>query len=678
MVNFGILKESPDGKTLENTLRVASQSDESLSIENILILIKYVIPVYPSLSSSSRELLYTLISSSYTFFAQLINFGNSLKQQEKEVVIYRTLAKDILQFKPELLSNYIHETAAKKFERRNVKAMFFGSRLFNFFAREIDIVEYLTLLKIGWEHIVRQINGGDISIPYDVLAEDLVASLGLHHIYSVDILFSDIFLKDEQNFNIFIGILSKATPLEKQKLVENYVIPFFESKISMDNYNSVYACVRLLVNEQMHVNIATIIKLKSGILQEVLLRLLPNSTISKYTKLLVGKFGEIDNINDNTICRILVIILKYRLTENQRNDISHSPEFLEAVTKRLSHRDNEFRDRTMYIAKLISNNELKYDSDFVIKIADLDFSSLNIDFKGITQYLATSQTDNVSTIKNQMQVLSFHDEDSDDEDDENTYSTKHILFLKDLVLALETHQKDSNGNVVALLMQTVKLVRQKKDFQVEVNYYCTQIMTSIVSLNNNFDEQNFEQWRINALVSLVVVVPEKISDLLKLLFTSELSLQQRMSILTSVGLAARELRGYDDKTILKPKSDFPTKRLPWDKPQADAIIELEDHSDINEGIVTWKSSKLTKKKTPEQTNNFRRYSNLFFYPLSHGWLNGIDLGTYDELFKSHYLTTLRIIYECCAPVHNYDSMTQLMEQVMTDAMQQGIPLNPNT
>lgn len=287
--------------------------------------------------------------------------------------------------------------------------------------------------------------------------------------------------------------------------------------------------------------------------------------------------------------------------------------------------------------------------------------------------------DKITEVSGHVQSLTLDCSDSDDEDENDEREiVKRIVFLKDLMKEYEKTGESRKAPLIPLLKQTVKLIRQKADFQLEVGYYAQGILSSIVCLNNEFDEPLFEQWRINALASILVVLPEKVSGAINILFNSELSLQQRMSLLSALGLSARELRGLDDPTIVKPKFDFPTNRLPWDDQSHhnSRLVEVQESTSmIKKTKTVWKSRKLGKDREKGTQNRFRKYAGLFFYPLAHGWLNGIDVGTYNQLFKSHYLTTLRIIYSCANPVHDFESMTELMNHIISSAIEEGIPLN---
>lgn len=85
-------------------------------------------------------------------------------------------------------------------------------------------------------------------------------------------------------------------------------------------------------------------------------------------------FEEIDISIDQEVAEMLVLILN-NLSDDSKRHISHDPISLNFVTKRLHSEDRLVRERTMFVAKQVTNNEIKYDSDFKIDIADLRISS---------------------------------------------------------------------------------------------------------------------------------------------------------------------------------------------------------------------------------------------------------------------------------------------------------------
>ncbi|KAG0667743.1 telomere binding protein [Maudiozyma exigua] len=278
----------------------------------------------------------------------------------------------------------------------------------------------------------------------------------------------------------------------------------------------------------------------------------------------------------------------------------------------------------------------------------------------------------------------IEESDSDDEDDELEQEILDIVFLKDLLEMYVKFGRGTSGDQIPLLKRTTQLVRQKESLPLEVNYYAPPLLTHISSINNNREEEGFEQSRINALVAILVVIPEHVESLYKILFNSELSIQQRISLLSSLALSARELRGLDDKQIHKPHYDFPSQRLPWDDGHS-AVKQIEEIPvldkitgfGISEGTTVWKSQKLAiqdKMNSGQHKNRFRSVASSYFYPLVHGWKNGINLGSFDQLFKSHYVSTLRIIHNCAYPVHDFETMTYELDQIITEAQAQGIPI----
>ncbi|CCC70177.1 hypothetical protein NCAS_0E01070 [Naumovozyma castellii] len=679
MSDFKVLKDHPDAQVIEDVLQQLSNETDAPTLEVCLLIIQHVIPIYPSLSKHTRDLTQSLVSRSFTFMSQLVNYASTVMKDKPEGKLYRNFIKEVLATQPECLHNYLIHMSSSRMEKNYLKTLFFGSRVFNSLGNDIDIIEYLELLRSQWKSVLDDDILIETLVLDSFLGELLVSSLILNPTYAMDLLFGDLFLSTETYATILNKIILNASNLDQQRLVNKFLLPYLEPLTNTSNFKSTNHILRELPLHKC-ITLDVILRMKSHILQEIIIRQM-SEFASSIIPSLISKFGTLDESQDEDICIIFVMVLKFNLNEEQREQLAHDGNFLDAITKRLSHKNSEFRERTMFIAKLASNNELEYDSDFVIKLPDLDITNnekIEIDpalFKRSSSGVSASKVSRISSGFHEM-VLQ---EDSDDEvqDDEQEIINR-IVFLKDLVKEFEKNGNDGPAESIPLLKKTITLVRQKEHFPLEVDYYFSGLLTNIAYLNNNLEESNFEEWRINALVSLLVVVPEKVQELIKIFLSSELSLQQRMSILSSLGLSARELRGMDDKVITKPKLDFPTSRLPWDKKTKEQhdkkrITELgNSNSTLIETKTTWKSKKLTLAAKEDKPNRFREYATLFFYPLAHIWLNGIDVGTFDDLFKNHFLTTLRIIYMCAHPVHDYESMTQLMEQIIYQATEQGV------
>ncbi|CCF60516.1 hypothetical protein KAFR_0K01620 [Kazachstania africana CBS 2517] len=680
MVDIHVLEQASDVTTIHEALQAVLDELDGIKLGTTLVIAQHIIPVYPSLPRQTKAILHDIVCGSFVVLSQLVAFTKNLPETGREVTIYKQFFIDSLSNNRKCLSNYVSKCSTSKTGRNSLKSLLFGSKLFNLVSSEISIIEYLELLRTQWGYMI---DSEWDQIDKVFAGELIISMLSLHPVYSPNVVFEELFFSNSTNFEKLTQVLYSSRALNKETMVSRYILPFLEIRTSMSNYGDVFCILKKLPLED-GLNINKILEMKSIILQILIIKTLNRYQLDKLLSSLLSQFNELNETEDENICQLLVIISKYKLDASKREELCHDSRFLDAVTKRLSHEDTVFRERTMFIAKMLSNNELKYESEFVIELPSLIFNdnSLNISFQSLqlpSEDHLHRETNTTVQISNHMTSLSLQEEDSDDDDEMYDKSYKRIVFLKDLAQEFENRDKNKRTNMVNLLRVCVKLVRQKSSFPLEVGYYSSQLMMEIATLNNNFDEKDFEKWRINALVSLLVVVPDKVKDLFHILFQKELSLQQRMSLLSALGLSARELRGYDDASILKPKYDFPTSRLPWDKEDKKKLTEILDtpSNTIDSLGTVWRSKKLDMKtKSEGPKNNFRKVAPLFFYPLAHGWLNGIDLGTYDKLFKAHYIATLRIVYSCANPVHEYELMTDLMEQITVQAMEQGVNIEP--
>ncbi|CAI4063492.1 hypothetical protein SUVZ_07G3340 [Saccharomyces uvarum] len=691
------LKHGAHSDQIHEVLRqLETCSDEPANLETSMVLIKFVLPVYPSLLEKTKMILRRLVSKSFTFLAQLVTFSTTLDGRGgmNETRIYQEFLEDVISLEPGCLSCYLNACTASNVNRNSVKAFFFGSKIFNLLANQIDIAKYLEYLRLQWKFVLEN---NDIvkTNPDGFLGEWLLSTFLLSPALATDIFMDELFLFEENYFSSFQKIVSSSSPLDQKRLVTKFLIPYVQAHLAEVNINDVRKILRRFdLNKIM--SLTVLLEIQSLPLKEIIIRLIDNGTSVKVANALINQFADFaDDDVDAKTCELLVLLTVYNLNKNQKEDISHSSQFLNGVTKHLGSNKREARERAMFIAKLLSDNELKYESDFKIDLPYLKFENNGddeiINFQSLKNPSVFNthvevKNNKIIEISSRIQSLTMGDGDSDDEnyddddDDDDDECVKRIVFLKDLMREYESTGESRKARVIPLLKQTVKLVRQKAHFPLEVGYYVQGILSSLACLNNEFDESLFEQWRINALVSVLVVLPEKVTGAMKILFNSELSLQQRMSLLSALGLSARELRGLDDPTVIKPKFDFPTDRLPWDSQiHGNATLaEVQESSSLmKETKTVWKSRKLGTGQEKGTQNLFRKYANLFFYPLAHGWLNGIEVGTYNQLFKSHYLTTLRIIYSCANPVHDFEAMTQLMDQVVSQAIEEGVPLNQN-
>lgn len=646
------------------------QSQASLTVESAAVLARYVIPVYTSLPSASKMLLFTIFEESFLLLGHVLNFIKLL-QKSSEAKIYKRFLIEGLSHNHGCIYKYIRG-AEHITELQMLRSAFFGSKILNSVGDEIDIENYLDIVRAQFKFIFDQTP----QFEDKVYADFLCAFISLHSLLAPEVVFGGLVLSSEDHFSKFVQILRCASLLSQKKLVKALIF-FLDSRVSQANTDSAFNIFQRVGVELLSTDI--LLKVHNEILSAVLVRNLTEEQALKLYHSLLVFFHRHEAESDGTACFLLCLALQ-RLPHSVKAELGHAEEFLNAVTFRLTSQDAAIRERTMYIAKKITNDSFEYESDFTIetphiktpKSSIIDFSTLQA-VKPLHDHERNFKPS--ASLDNTMVRLSL----SESETDENGVT---LVFLKDLIREFEL-LSNQTASRLHLLKSTVRLIRQKKDFTLEISTYSPQLLAVITSLANNLEEPAFEEWRINALVSILFAAPEKVIELIKILFGQELSLQQRMSILSALSLAARELRGIDDSVIMKLQVDFPTKRLPWDKGKPEGMKNDKlsasvptSKSLLQENKTTWKSKKLTTSaKDILSENRFRKVAAKFFFPLAHGWLNGINMGTYDLMFKKHYLTTMQMVLSAAYPHHEFNSMCQQMAIIVQDAIDQGVEVD---
>ena len=679
-------KESDVAKVL-HTIQSSGGVDD---ITTAIGIVQKIVPLHPSLSNDTNLTLLSVVSKSQLVLSQLVaytsnlNAGNVVPSQNSLEAVYKEFIIKVLRTCSNCFYDMVCSALNSKVDRQQLKALFFGSRLYNLLSADVTIVEYLEIMNTQWQSICSKL-ATELGTPLQTryLTELLTSELELSPLHASTFLFDSLFLRNNEYYHSFQQMLKYGNRIDVKRVVVNYLVPYLGSKMTPNNINCI-ATVLQDMQAAKYYESSSLLRINSVQLQELIVRNMPPVTANHVFRALISKFEMVREDVDENVSQVIVMLLRYAITEETKSDVSHNSEFLEGVTKRLSNTNNEVRERTMFIAKMLSGGQLKYESEFAIVIPNLNLNARvagEVDLQQLHQDSLDS-FQSVMEVTQNIGMLTFQgndDVDSDDEDeDEDLTEIKQIVFIKDLTNMYISQGKGKTVQTVPLLKSTVQLVRQKQHLPMEVEYYASALLSSIATLNNTQEEDHFEQWRVNALVALLFIVPKDISEYFKILFNTELSIQQRISLLSSVALAARELRGLEDDQTYKPEYDFPSMRLPWDrqnddKPTTPALETIGENA-ISDGTTVWKSQKLSIGKTKTTPNRFSKISAVFFYPLIHGWKNGIDLGTFDQLFKTHYIGTLRIVHNCAFPTNNYEEMTRELEEVLVEAQMQGIPL----
>lgn len=280
---------------------------------------------------------------------------------------------------------------------------------------------------------------------------------------------------------------------------------------------------------------------------------------------------------------------------------------------------------------------------------------------------------------------SGNEESSDEEDDPSLASSaKKVpkpLYIRDLLAYLLVDTKDSQAyEKRKIALKTAPyLFRQKTGFGSDIKFYAEDLMKHLAALSNFYEEDDFEAQKLNAMIALVVAEPSTTVCTCNLLLTGDYSLQQRICLLSTVALAARELRGFQRDDNWNSAPTFASKMLPeklhrlylsMDSEYGRIETSIQDllmaepaekaKDQLAGGKILRISSKLTKKKelseptvSKEQLKYFGSIvGKTFFYPLIAVWYEsgGISVGHYTPILIGHYIRSLSLILHSAYPV----------------------------
>jgi telomere length regulation protein len=160
------------------------------------------------------------------------------------------------------------------------------------------------------------------------------------------------------------------------------------------------------------------------------------------------------------------------------------------------------------------------------------------------------------------------DSDPEDETDDPTEINRNKpsapVYIRDLIVGLRD-QEDYDRHQLAV-STAASLIRRKANFGTEVTDHIEQLASILTGLNENFDMPNFAEQRQQALIAVLLAKPGPMAQwFARSFFSGDYSLSQRIAMLSTLGLGARELAGLKDIStadLVPPAPSFPTKQLP--------------------------------------------------------------------------------------------------------------------
>lgn len=435
----------------------------------------------------------------------------------------------------------------------------------------------------------------------------------------------------------------------------------------------------------------------------------PSASNSLVLKLLAN-WGNLGRLEEEPIVRQefrthLLLCVCNQLSSHSAQDLLKDSAFVSAISNRLTSLSNRVKSLGIYFADSLSRiagtDPIFNMSGEVLEVsfttASISTSDIQLDIEEAWEILQAptiiEPSEDVDNIGRALEPVKINDADesnmSEDEDDPTLANNKPVpapIYIRDILqyLAVDSKSHSAYEKQRMALQTAPTLLRQKLAFGSEVSFYAEELLTNITALTNQYEESDFESLKLNAMIAVVVSYPSVATHLCQLLLTGDYSLQQRMCLLSSLSLACRELRGYQDESVQKSfeRTSFPSKMLPeglhnqylamdastYGYSRIENTIQNQLMSEASEeaqdviagGKILRVSSALRKKSKPQQDvviskdslNHFNKVvGKQFFFPLVAVWYEsqGIDIGPYTPVLVAHFIRTLSIILHTAYP-----------------------------
>jgi telomere length regulation protein len=241
--------------------------------------------------------------------------------------------------------------------------------------------------------------------------------------------------------------------------------------------------------------------------------------------------------------------------------------------------------------------------------------------------------------------LRLPDSDDEDSDEDPTLLDREKipppLYIRTLIEQLLQH--DNFKSIYSGLRHAPALIRRKAQYGSELSNYATQLAEILSGLKDNFDMEDFQELRQEALVALVAACPDKVGPFLsRAFFVADYSLQQRVIVLSALALGSHRLVDPDN-------TSGGQKQLPLALQQM--FIE-----DTLSALMKSPPPKTQQSKTTWQAyilfpllGNFHAYATQLMQP-------GVDT-FYESMLLSYYVKSVSSVYALSGSCTDFKAMT---------------------
>lgn len=517
------------------------------------------------------------------------------------------------------------------------------------------------------------------------------------------------------------GCVAKMKRFERKHMLVKFLdfaaARYLQSSIDLNNVAALYVLTTTVFDAAVTDELfcETIISRYNYALDHVLALIVrrghDNSAFYNLVLKLMVSWGNSGVMSEEPIVRQefrthLLLCMCQQLSLHGVRDLMKETHFVNAISARLTSLSNRVKSLGVVLAdalselaateKIFSMNGEALDARLPLTsiltsdvMFDADESWDILEAPQIDEIDDGEETGGVGEIRKSLEPVKLGDDEKmkdekmqDEDDDPTLASEKPVaapMYVRDILAYLSADSKSPSAYLKQkVALQTAPtLLRQKLNFGSEVAFYAEELLTVLAALTNQYEENDFETARLNAMIAVVVSFPPVATHLCHLLSTGDYSLQQRMCLLSALSLGARELRGYRDDAVSASftRTSFPSKKLPpslhnqylametaasgysriENSIQNELMADVADEAqnEIAGGKILRISSTLRKPKpksdvvvSKDQLAHFNKIvGKQFFFPLVAVWYEslGIDIGPYTSLLVSHFVRTLSIL-----------------------------------
>lgn len=726
--DIDVLKHSPSVETIENVLE---KGLENPSPKLVLLLLLFTVPqVYEFGSKRTKAL---VIMSLLNVFG-IGGLVNSIRSNN--VGVYVDVLRDC--FNEDLLQTILLsvENGAQMAE---VNKLLFKGQVFSAYTqfrveKGSNSLQDHVFTPSGYvKYLCKQLITCKNKISNDEFNTFLLSLMSFNTLVTGDIF--DIFFT-QGNWGVLLSQYNHMKLYQRKKLLVVLLAAYLPKRFMSGDSSVIMALLDLIhpmLNDIDLFVVEKVVLSQSKPLIKLCAAAIKNNQ-SLMTSLL-NNWGSVSTIDSDPLVvqehktLLLIQLIKLR-SQTKAQELVTSPEFLSSVSNRMNSISNKVRllaivfadklcqtaqrDEIFLMKDLEEYQYLSVDSTYLneenrsvspwdIVSSDTVSATVSDTVSSNTASTTTNNTESITEPLSQLKLATYKDsddesEDSDDDDDPSVVQRTRLarpVYIKDLIKYLMADEKNPQAYDMRkiVLNSGGDLIRQKAQFGTEVSSQATQLIQTFVGITNTFHHENFEQYRLNLMVAVLVSHPPTAIQLIKLLSTGDYSLQQRMSILTSLALAGRDIRGFKDDSINQSYEEklFPTKTLP--QTLHEKYLSLENQSsesqsleypgfikaenslrnslmdskaeDAKDKLSGGKILRMSRKLQPSSLKHdqlikpkHNQYPSIisknFYFPLINLWYEsgGIDIGHYSSMLIGHYTKTLTLILHSCYSIAN--------------------------